>query len=100
MFIIIWILSMVIAVIVIGSIKHHFDLNEVKDKINILDNLCSNSYNFIDKDIDNLNIECSNITFVDQRNLAKRGSWRMAQDRVITIQTFKELSQYEYSKML
>lgn len=100
MFIIIWLLSIVIAVIVIGSIKHHFDLNEIKDKIDAIDKLCSNSYSFIDKDINDLNIECPNITFVDQRKLAKRGSWRMAQDRVITIKTFKELSQYEYSKML
>lgn len=53
----------------------------------------------VDERMDNLNIENPG-SMVSVRTLAKRGSWRVALDQVMSSQTFEEMKAEEYSKKL
>ena len=54
----------------------------------------------IDKDMGSLDIEGFEKEFVPITKLAMRGSWRLAQDLVMSAADFRELRECEYSKKL
>lgn len=94
----IWILAITCLVIVLGEIKYrYFDKREV-----IIENkeVSKDWKDNIDTDIDELFMEHANGDFVSSRSLAMRGSWRLAQNQVIGIQTFEAMRAEEYGKML
>lgn len=97
MIVVIWLVSIIFLSIIIGEIKYQYS------KINYV-----NDFNFsiqdweqnIDTEIKNLSIEYLNDNFVSSKKISMRGSWRLAQDKVMGMEYFSRLKQEEYSKKL
>ena len=94
----IWLVTIVCLAVCIGEIRYRYLKNCKKNqKKTIFDKEWEES---IDIDVPNLSMEQSNGEFVSSVSLSRRGSWRVAQNQVMGLETFEKLRSIEYSKML
>lgn len=94
----IWMIITTCIVIIVGEIKYRcFDKKEV-----IIENtkVSKDWRDNMDTDMSKLSMEYANGEFISSQSLAMRGSWRLAQNQVIGIQTFDVMREEEYGKML
>lgn len=98
MIILFWIACILIISVLIGEIRFR-QLKIMKKSVNKKFNI-EKWTDSIDKDIDMLEIESSGIDLVPTTKLAMRGSWRLAQDLVMSMSDFAELRECEYNKSL
>lgn len=68
-----------------------------KKKEEILSGTISDS---IDQDIVKMRIEGNGAAFESRFTLMKRGSWRLAQDKVLTMEQFEIMKAKEFAQML
>lgn len=99
----IWLITLVVLASIFGEYRCRcLEKNLEKDralkkqKIKIL-NLNKED---IDAEFTKLSIEMTENDFVSMQTLSRRGSWRMAQNKVMGEETFKRLCDIEYSKSL
>lgn len=98
MIILIWTLSMTILIVGIGEIKYRFfDKKEKARERRILGTMWKES---TEAEMGNLSIEHTSDEFVPAETLAMRGSWRLAQGKVMGKSSFQVLKMQEYKKML
>lgn len=97
MIILVWFLSVLIIGVLIGEIRFcQLKNSQNADKEFSIGNWTDS----IDRDMDDIDVECSQIEFVPTTKLAMRGSWRLGQDMSLDESEFEELRESEYSKSL
>lgn len=99
MIVLIWILCVLIIVILFGEIRFR-QLKTRKKSNGVIKTGTREWSDSIDSDIDILDVEMPASSIIPSTILAKRGSWRLAQDLVLNVDDFTELSACEYSKVL
>jgi hypothetical protein len=94
----VWFLIVLSTIIIFGEMKYrYFDKQKGARK----DYIASDNWkDSVDIDMDELSMEHTSNEFVYSQSLAMRGSWRLAQERVMGAQSFRMLSTEEYAKML
>lgn len=93
-----WIVSVISIILVFGELRYRYIKNgKGNNKIFQSSIEWTDS---IDKDIDSLNIEMPASIMIPTTSIAKRGSWRLAQDMVMGVQDFVEMKEAEYDKYL
>lgn len=97
MIIVYWIISVLILAVLIGEIRFR-QLRKIRNNKKKFD--VKKWTDSVDKDMDVLSIESFGKELVPTTKLAKRGSWRLAQDLVMSEGDFVELRECEYSKSL
>lgn len=81
-----------------GELKYRFfDKKEFLRKDEILS---KDWTDVVDTDMDKLSMEHTDDEFASSQVLAMRGSWRLAQNKVMSSQSFSTLRKEEYAKML
>lgn len=94
----IWVLIVTCIVIIMGEIKYRcFDRKEVLRGNKVVSKDWKDN---VDTDMDKLSMEHTNDEFVSSQVLAMRGSWRLAQNQVMSTQAFSVLRTEEYAKRL
>lgn len=94
----VWLAAIVCSIVVIGEIKYrYFDKKEIKRGDKSFSRKWTES---VDVDMDELSMEHIDNDFVPSQALAMRGSWRLAQNQVMGVKTFNQLSREEYGKKL
>lgn len=97
MIILFWIISVFIITIIFGEIRfrHLTVAKKNKAKINITE-----WQQDIDKDILTLDLEIEKNNFVPMTKILMRGSWRLAQNSIITSNNISYLKEMEYKQKL
>lgn len=97
MIILFWIIGILVIACLIGEIRFRQlrVLRSTNKRFNI-----GKWTDSIDKDMDVLDIEFNETEFVPTTKLAMRGSWRLAQDSIMSTSDFAEIRDCEYSKCL
>lgn len=98
MIILFWIICILIISVLIGEIRFR-QLKIARKSVNKKFNI-ERWTDSIDKDVDMLEIESFGVDLVPTTKLAMRGSWRLAQDLVMSMSNFVELRECEYNKSL
>lgn len=94
----IWLLTIICLAVCIGELRYRYLKNCKKNqKKNIFNKEWEES---IDIEVPKLSMEQANSGFVSSVSLSRRGSWRIAQNQVMGLETFEKLRAIEYSKML
>ena len=95
--IIAWIVGTVAVSFLIGEIIRRNAPATLKTKSNnVLNNI--GETDFYDSELSMSNLEC--IDFINTVSLQRRGSWRIAQNRIMSYDEFVDIRDKEYSKIL
>ena len=95
-FIICWLVIILVFSIVVGEIIYRKSKNNIINNGNV--SIHEDAESCSDISLKNLSIE--ELDFVSSVDLAARGSWRLAQNNVMSYETFKALRDEEYAKRL
>lgn len=98
MIILVWIISVISMIMVFGELRYRYIKNDKGN--NKIFQSSTEWTDSIDKDIDSLSIEMPESIMIPTASIAKRGSWRLAQDMVMGVQEFVEMKEAEYCKYL
>lgn len=94
----IWIIVIIGFVILGGELRYRYFLKHKQLNMN---NILKNDWEEnIDVDIERISTEHLKGDYVSSKVLAMRGSWRLAQERVLELSSFEELRHIEYRKKL
>lgn len=97
MIILFWAISVFIITIILGEIRFRHLTATKKNKVKI--NIAEWQQD-IDKDILTLDLEIEKNNFVPMTKLLMRGSWRLAQNSVVTSNNISYLKEIEYKQKL
>lgn len=95
----IWLVALVILAVIFGEYSYRClekNKNLKKQRIDVL----NIEQEDIDVELNELSIEMTENDFVSMQALSRRGSWRMAQNKVMGEAAFKKLCDIEYNKSL
>lgn len=94
----IWIIICISVVVILGEVKYR--CLDQREKVRESKAASQNWIDNMDADLEELFIEHPNSEFVSSQTLAMRGSWRLAQNKVMEREIFSVLGEEEYAKKL
>lgn len=94
-FIAIWIITLITLTLLLGEFLYRSSQESIKKKCIHMSN---DSVSYTDISLKNLSIESPE--FAPSTSLSTRGSWRIAQNKVMSYESFVAIRDEEYSKKL